>query len=180
MLLQSVALRLLESSSAWWLVTVPEGSERAVGNELMQELIAQGGTVSLWPGQEPGSEPVSLLIVAGSALQELPVLLDSIRGTLAKSGVVAFIVAESRAGDFLHDAPHVASFVAGHVVSTTAEDDDAPPEYIARRLESLRKAYGMSDEAAREAYRAGRAPDDLHFLEWMILLGDDSGRNDAQ
>lgn len=174
MLIPSVALRLRlsEGSSAAWLVLVPEGTERAVALELDDEITRQGGAAWVWPGQEPGSGSIGLLVVTGDALEVLPARLDDFRSTLIKDSVVAFIVPEPRGGDFLHDAPHMASFVANRVVSTSAEDDEAPPEYVARRLASLREAYGMTDEQAREAFESGRFADDIHFLEWMVLLGE--------
>jgi hypothetical protein len=153
------------------LILVPEGTERAVALELDDEITRQGGSAWVWPGQEPGSGSIGLLVVTGDALDVLPVRLDDLRSTLIKDNVVVFIVSEPHGGKFLHDAPHMASFVADRVVSTSAEDDEAPPEYVARRLASLREAYGMTDDQAREAFESGGFADDIHFLEWMILLG---------
>lgn len=174
MLISSVALRLRlsEDSAAAWLVLVPEGTERAVAMELQSEISAQGGRAWIWPGEEPVSGSVALFVVPHSAVAALPPHLDDFRATLTKDSVAAFIVPEPLGGEFLHDAPHMASFVADRVVRTNADDDEAPPEYIARRLASLREAYGMTDEQAREAFASGRAADDIYFLEWMILLDD--------
>lgn len=174
MSISSVALRLRlsEDSAAAWLVLVPEGTERAVALELQSEISAQGGTAWIWPGEEPVSASVALFVVPHSAVAALPAHLDDFRSTLTKDSVVAFIVPEPHGGKFLHDAPHLASFVADRVVYTNVEDDEAPPEYVARRLASLREAYGMTDEQARQAYESGRASDDIYFLEWMILLDD--------
>lgn len=175
MLISSVALRLRlsEGSSAAWLVLVPDGTELAVALELQREIVAQGGGASIWPGEAPGSGAIALFAVTGDALERLPARLDELRSTLVENGVVAFIVAEPHGGKFLHDAPHMASFIADRVVATTADDDEAPPEYVARRLASLREAYGMTDAQARAAFESGRFADDLHFLEWMVLLGDE-------
>lgn len=174
MLVSSLALRLRvsEGSSAAWLVLVPEGTERNVALELQSEIVAQDGSASVWPGQDPGSEPIALLVVAGDALRVLPPRLDALRSTLTKDSVVAFIVPEAHGGKFLHDASFMASFVGGRAVYTNADDDEAPPEYVARRLASLREAYGMTDEQAREAFASGRAAADIHFLEWMVLLDE--------
>lgn len=154
MLLSSVALSILESSHTptWWMVTVPKGTEHAVAKDLDDEFGVQGGHSCLWPGQEPGSAPISLMVVTEDTLPGLSRQLDELRSKLGESGTVVLVIADSKAGDFLHDAPHMASFVAGRVVATTAGDDEAPPEYVARRLASLREAYGMTDAQAREAF----------------------------
>lgn len=172
MLIPSVSLRLLESTGgpAWYLITVPEGTEHGVAAELHAEIVAQGGSACVWPGHELGSAPVTIMVIAGDAVSKLPAYLDTHRSTLANWGVLAFVIEHDAAGRFLHDAPHVASFVGGRVIATTAEDDDAPPEYVARRLDSLREAYGMTDAQAREAFESGRHADDIYFLEWMVLL----------
>jgi hypothetical protein len=174
MLVPSVALRLRlsEGNSAAWLILAPEETERAVALELQREILAQGGMASVWPGQALGTSVIALLVVTGDALDIMPARLDELRSQLTKDGgVLAFVVPEAHGGKFLHDAPHIASFVADRVVSTSAEDDVAPPEYIDRRLASLRETYGMTDEQAREAFESGRFADDIYFLEWMVLLG---------
>ena len=175
-LISSVALRLRlsEGSGAAWLILVPEGTERAVALELQSEIAAQGGMASVWPGRTPEPSEIALFVVTGDALEILPPRLDELRSKLTNDGVVAFVVAEARGGQFLHDAPHMASFVADRVVATSAEDDQAPPEYVARRLASLREAYGMTDAQAREAFASGQHADDIHLLEWMVLLGQDA------
>lgn len=177
MLIQSVSLRLLESigSSAWWMITVPHGTERAVAEAIQADIIMQGGSARLWPDQEPGPEGVTLCILSSDAPQEMPIDFgdfDARRSKMATWGVVALVIGSSNARGFLNRAPHVASFLGGRVLETSIEDDDAPPEYVARRLASLREAYGMTDDQAREAFQSGRFADDIHFLEWMVLLGD--------
>jgi hypothetical protein len=175
MLIQSVALRLLESaeSGAWWMITVPEGTEHAVASQLREEIATQGGAVHLWPEEAPGSG-ITLYACTPSVAQGLSSQLDTYRSSMAKQGAVVLIVAESTAGELLHGSPHVASFIAGRVAATNADDDDAPPEYVARRLASFREAYGMTDVQAREAFESGHFADDIHFLEWMVLLGEGS------
>ncbi|MEM9459027.1 MAG: hypothetical protein AAGF11_32920 [Myxococcota bacterium] len=175
LLLQSVALRLLESlgTTAWWVVAVPEGTERAAANELEHEIRLQGGSVSVGPTHISDAKPdITLLVVTHGAAEFLPALLDSLRSRLAEHRVLAFIVSESRAGHFLHQAPHVASFVGSRLVFTAVEDDDAPAHYASRRLESLRRQYGMTDDQARAAFEAAQKADDIHLLEWMLLLGE--------
>lgn len=174
MLLASLALRLRlsEDHHAVWLVLVPEGTERVVALELRDQIIEQGGAACVLPGDEPSSGTIVLITLENDAPAGEYARVDDLRSTLVEAHTVAFVIAESRADELLRDAPHTASFVAGRVVSTTAEDDDAPPEYVQRRLESLREALGMTDEQAREAFESGRLAGNAHLLEWMILLGE--------
>jgi len=65
-------------------------------------------------------------------------------------------------------------------VATSSEDDEAPREFIERRLASLRRTYGLSDAEAREQFESGQAPELLDFTEWMVLLGESRDTTDDE
>lgn len=176
MLLASVALRLRisEKGHAVWMILVPGGSEQAVAMGLVEQITEQGGSACLWNGREPCTEAIALLVLADDAIPEWAARLDDERNRLVDEHTVALVIAEPRASELLHRAPHVASFIGKRVISTSVEDDDAPPEHVERRLQSLRDAYGMTDEQARQAFESGEGSGDPHLLEWMILLGTDT------
>ena len=174
MLLADVALRLCLSADehSIWLVLVPGGTEHVVAAELRDQILAQGGSARIGDDDETRTNAIVLFVLESDAVPSWPARLDAERSRLVKGHTVAFIIAEPHAGQFLRDAPHVASFIGKRVVSTSAEDDEAPAEQVERRLQSLREAYGMTDEQARQAFESGSSSD-AHLLEWMILLGDE-------
>jgi hypothetical protein len=176
MLISSVALRLSESSgTTWWLVCVPADAVQAVTSELREQLEAMGVQARLW-GDEPNpSAGVTLVAVTDGFSTKEAHDLDWNRSRWAQEGVVAFVVGSNNVQTFLHDAPHVASFIGGKIVETEVDDGEVPAAITERRLASLRETYAMSDEEARDAFAAGKTPHHLDFLEWMVLLGNREG-----
>ena len=173
MLASSVALRLSESSgTTWWLISVPASTQSEVAAELREQLEALDVEVRVLPGELQPDAQVTLWIVTEDQIATFARLVDDSRSQLANEGVLAFILAEPQVRPFLQAAPHVASFIGGKVLETSADEDEASPELTERRLASLREAYAMTDDEARAAFRSGHPPDELDFLEWMVLLGD--------
>lgn len=172
--LSKIALRVSESNpDAWWLVVVPAGEVSAMVQELEEELESLGSSARSGSLDDPRPGAGILLLPMTPALANR---VDALRNELAGQGAIVLVIAESDLPAFRAQAPHVASFIGGKLFESSVEDAQAPPQLVERRLESLRQSYGMSDDEAREAVRLDQAPNELDFIEWMVLLGDEGER----
>ncbi|MCB9762426.1 MAG: hypothetical protein H6739_21695 [Alphaproteobacteria bacterium] len=113
------------------------------------------GDVVLWTGLEAASD---------DDLRRL----DTARNRLMGGPMLVIVTTEEGAAQLRRHAPNLWSWVGSRCFVVAEQDRGAQLE---RRLESLREATGLTDEAVITRAQAGELPPDPVFGEWLALLG---------
>ena len=177
------ALRCAASAgaAAYLVYVTPPDVVRAMAHEIQAELQALEPNAFL----VEGAAPLDLLRVlhqrpAEHAVVSAPEyaaddwkLLDRRRSSMQRAGVTAIITSFKSFDTLSQVAPNLASWIGGEVFALPSENTEDERQKRLRdvRLESLRKQFGLTDQAVIDAAVARTLPRDPAFAEWLVLLG---------